>query len=135
MAGAKPVHLLWALMFMKLYCSESVLAALAGGVHEQTFRKWSWYFVEEIANLQYKVILWSNRFKGDIGNICLVSVDGTDLKSISGSHFGRVGSLTNSKGQESVMRLVCVSKQEILFGSMVPFHVAGILILRFFAGC
>ena len=60
MAGAKPVHLLWALMFMKLYCSESVLAALAGGVHEQTFRKWSWYFVEEIANLQYKVILWSN---------------------------------------------------------------------------
>ena len=78
--GAKPVHLLWGLMFLKLYCSEPVLAALAGGVHEQTYRKWSWYFVEQIANLQYRVLLWSNRFKGDTGNTCLISVDGTDFQ-------------------------------------------------------
>ena len=78
--GAMPVHMLWAFMFMKLYCSESVLSALAGGVHEQTFRKWAWYFVEEIANLQYRVILWKNRFIGDVGNTCLVSIDGTDFR-------------------------------------------------------
>ena len=78
--GAMPVHMLWAFMFMKLYCAESVLATLAGGVHEQTFRKWSWYFVEKIANLQYTVIMWQNRFLGDIGNVCLVSVDGTDFR-------------------------------------------------------
>lgn len=79
-AGAKPIHLLWALMLMKIYCSESVLATLAGGVHEQTFRKWSWHFVDHIANLQYSLILWQNRFIGDIGNACLVSIDGTDFQ-------------------------------------------------------
>ena len=51
--GAKPVHLLWALMLLKLYCAESVLCTLAGGVHEQTFRKWAWLFVNEISELQY----------------------------------------------------------------------------------
>ena len=55
-AGAKPVHLLWALMLLKLYCAESVLCTLAGGVHEQTFRKWAWLFVHEISELQYSVV-------------------------------------------------------------------------------
>jgi hypothetical protein len=54
--GAKPVHLLWALMLLKLYCAESVLCTLAGGVHEQTFRKWAWLFVNEISELQYRVV-------------------------------------------------------------------------------
>jgi hypothetical protein len=52
----KPVHLLWALMLLKLYCAEAVLCTLAGGVHEQTFRKWAWLFVNEISELQYKVV-------------------------------------------------------------------------------
>jgi hypothetical protein len=77
--GAKPVHMLWAFMFMKLYCTESVLASLAGGVHEQTLRKWAWYFIEQISNLQYGVIMWKNWFVGDVGNVCLVLVDGTDF--------------------------------------------------------
>jgi hypothetical protein len=54
--GAKPVHLLWALMLLKLYCAEAVLCTLAGGVHEQTFRKWAWRFVNEISELQYGVV-------------------------------------------------------------------------------
>jgi hypothetical protein len=78
--GAKPVHLLWALAFLKLYCAEAVLAALVGGVDEKTFRKWAWYFVEQISDLQYTVICWANRFQGDVGNLCLVSVDGTDFQ-------------------------------------------------------
>jgi hypothetical protein len=28
--GAKPIHLLWAMMFVKLYCCEEVNASLAG---------------------------------------------------------------------------------------------------------
>ena len=76
-AGGKHVHLLWALMFMKLYCADSVMASLVGGVHEQTFRKWSWWFIDAISYLQYSTILWRNRFEGDIGNVALVSVDGT----------------------------------------------------------
>jgi hypothetical protein len=78
--GAKPCHLLWALMFLKLYCAEPVLATLAGGVHEQTLRKWVWLFVDAISDLQYEVIQWENRHKQDIGNICLVSIDGTDFE-------------------------------------------------------
>jgi hypothetical protein len=78
--AGKLVHLLWSLMFLKLYCSESVLASLAGGVHEQTFRKWAWWFVDAISNLQYSVILWTNCFRNDVGNVALVSIDGTDFE-------------------------------------------------------
>lgn len=78
--GGKPKHLLWALMLLKLYCSEMVLSSMAGGVHQETFRKWAWTFVDLIAFLQYRVILWENRFKNNIGNVCLVSVDGTDFR-------------------------------------------------------
>jgi hypothetical protein len=76
---AKPFHLLWALMLLKLYCSESVLCTLAGGVHEQTFRKWAWLFVNEISELQYSVV------SGD----CLVFL---------GSHFSHTQSVTDSLG-------------------------------------
>jgi hypothetical protein len=71
-------------MFLKLYCSESVLATLAGAgkksVDEKTIRKWCWLFVEEINHLKYKVIVFENRFRGDVGNLCLISVDGTDFR-------------------------------------------------------
>jgi hypothetical protein len=83
--GAKPVHMLWGLLLLKLYCSEQVLAILAG-VHEQTFRKWAWYFVDAVADLSVSVIKWENRFQNDIGNVCLVSIDGTDFEIYQ---FGR----------------------------------------------
>jgi hypothetical protein len=54
--GAKPKHLLWGLMFLKLYCSESVHCTIAGGVDETTFRKWSWIFVEAIAVLHEDLV-------------------------------------------------------------------------------
>jgi hypothetical protein len=38
--GASPVHLLWTLMFMKLYYADEVNAFIAQ-VDENTFRKWS----------------------------------------------------------------------------------------------
>ena len=49
--GVKPCHLLWALMFMKVYATETVHASIAG-CDEKTFRKWSWIFVEGIAGLE-----------------------------------------------------------------------------------
>lgn len=49
--GARPVHLLWALLFLKNYCSEAVLCALVGGVDKKTFMKWTWLFVNSIAGL------------------------------------------------------------------------------------
>lgn len=48
--GASPKHLLWALMFLKIYASEHV-HRLISGADEKTFRKWTWEFVNLIANL------------------------------------------------------------------------------------
>ena len=47
--AAEKMHLLWGLMFLMLYGTESVNASMAGGVDESTFRNWSWFFVEAIS--------------------------------------------------------------------------------------
>ena len=97
-----PVHLLWALLFLKLYDTTSNLAALAR-CDEKTFRKWSWFYIESIANLDSQVVsrccfrlsCWSmyphltspqirfaNRFIGWDGNQeCLLHIDGKDFKT------------------------------------------------------
>lgn len=76
---AKPHHLLWALLFMKSYATESLCAAMCG-VTEKTFRKWQFIFCEAISNLKDHVIIWDNRFKNHQGNHALVTVDGTDCR-------------------------------------------------------
>lgn len=48
--ASNPVHLLWALMFLKVYASEHVHACLAG-VDEKTLRKWQWKYVRLISSL------------------------------------------------------------------------------------
>ena len=52
----KPVHLLWALLFLQTYSTESILASQAGGVDEKTLRKWVWFYAEGIARLTSKVV-------------------------------------------------------------------------------
>jgi len=54
--GVQPKHLLWALMFLKIYGTEAVNCNLADGVDEKTFRKWAWLFVEGIAALEQGVV-------------------------------------------------------------------------------
>jgi hypothetical protein len=53
-----PVHLLWGLLFMKGYATTTKNAALAG-CDNKTFRLWSWFYVECIANLDEKVVSYS----------------------------------------------------------------------------
>eukprot|EP00171_Calliarthron_tuberculosum_P006568 IDg6568t1 len=60
---ASPKHLLWGLLFLKLYASENVHARIVGA-DEKTFRLWQWKMVKLIAAL----------------NVCRVSVDGTDFR-------------------------------------------------------
>lgn len=48
--GFRPSHLLWTLLFLTLYDSESVLAGMCG-CHEDTFRKWIWVGIDRLANL------------------------------------------------------------------------------------
>ena len=49
-------HLLWALMFLKMYAKEATTSRLAGGVDEKTYRKWVWLFVSAIADLEGDVV-------------------------------------------------------------------------------
>ena len=47
---ALPIHLLWALYWLKQYSLEEVNAAFVS-CDEKTFRKWCWIVVEELSNL------------------------------------------------------------------------------------
>ena len=51
----KPIHLLWALLFLRCYNTNTRNAAMAG-CDEKTFRHWSWTYVEAIANLDKEVV-------------------------------------------------------------------------------
>jgi hypothetical protein len=78
---AKPKHLLWALVLLKVYQSDEVHCALVGWPSAPTFRKWAWYFVERIAMLKDGIIILANRFDGldsEIYTHCFISVDGMD---------------------------------------------------------
>ncbi len=46
-----PRYLMWALLLLRTYNREEVLATMAG-VDEKTFRKWAWKLVERLAQLQ-----------------------------------------------------------------------------------
>ena len=48
--GCRPIHLLWALLFLKVYAAENVSRSITGA-DEKTFRKWSWALLEIIANM------------------------------------------------------------------------------------
>jgi hypothetical protein len=45
-------HLLWTLMFMKIYAKQKTLCALCGGTDPQTLKKWVELFVEAISSLE-----------------------------------------------------------------------------------
>ena len=52
---ARPVHLLWGLMLMRVYATEEILSAIAG-VTEKTYRKWAWKFIIAVSNLSYSLV-------------------------------------------------------------------------------
>ena len=49
-------HLLWSLLFLKLYGEEPAHTVIAGGVDENTFRKWSWIMIDLISNLENELV-------------------------------------------------------------------------------
>lgn len=54
--GVQPHHLLWALLFLKVYATETVLTAMVDSPDEKTFRKWCRLFVVEISWLEIDVV-------------------------------------------------------------------------------
>jgi hypothetical protein len=55
-------HLLYGLLFMKVYSTEEVHCAIVGWPSVKTFREKAWHIVECIAELKPKFILIENRF-------------------------------------------------------------------------
>ena len=93
--GAHPKHLLWALVFLKVYSTEEVHCAIVGWPSTRTFRKWSWYFVRKISELKDDVIRLENRFvngppqnDGPERN-CYLTVDCTDCPVFEPFPFDR----------------------------------------------
>jgi hypothetical protein len=61
--GAKPLHLLCALYFLKNYNSEYLNQSFSG-LSPKSFRKWSWHFIELVAyNLDVVNKLYIYNFK------------------------------------------------------------------------
>jgi ribosomal protein L37E len=56
--NAERKHLLWALVFLKVYATEEIHCAIVGWPNAETFRKYSWYFINKIFQLEEKVIVW-----------------------------------------------------------------------------
>lgn len=51
----QPMHLMWCLVFLKVYANEHVNANMVGTT-AKTFRKWVWRVMEEIASLKPMVV-------------------------------------------------------------------------------
>ena len=51
----KPVHLLWACLFLKVYAKESTHASLAK-VTDKTFRTWAWKIIHALSDLEDVVV-------------------------------------------------------------------------------
>jgi hypothetical protein len=50
-------HLLWTLLFMKVYAKENTLASLADGKPDpKTFQRWVWAFIPAIALLETRFV-------------------------------------------------------------------------------
>ena len=77
---AKPEHLLWTLVYLKVHKTEPVHLKITGCKNRTTFRQWVQRFADAIENLESRVICFGNRFKNwDGKNRCLISIDGTDI--------------------------------------------------------
>ena len=50
LTNSKPVHLLWALLFLKNYATEDVNCEIAS-VDPKTFRKWVWVILKAMSNI------------------------------------------------------------------------------------
>jgi hypothetical protein len=77
---ARPKHLLWTLVYLKVHKSEPIHCRITGCKSRDTFRNWVNRFVDAIADLEDKVIVFEHRFQDWDGTTrCLTCIDGTDI--------------------------------------------------------
>ena len=91
-------HLLWSLMYMKLYNPIDVMAVMADTC-KNTFLKWVWKWVDCIAERRDEVIVWNKRYRGAPNDTwCHVSVDGTDFQIGEPTPFDKCWKSPKAKG-------------------------------------
>jgi hypothetical protein len=49
--NAERKHMLWALVFLRVYATEEIYCAIVGWPNAETFRKYYWYFINKIFKL------------------------------------------------------------------------------------
>jgi hypothetical protein len=54
--GGSLQHMLWTLLFMKVYAKSEIMSRLTGGADKTTIRKWVWQFIVAIASLESQVV-------------------------------------------------------------------------------
>lgn len=75
-----PKHLLWTTFWLKNYLPEDVCAILMN-VCKNTFTKWIWIVVEQMAIASTSVIDFDKRYRNKPADAwCSMSIDGTDFK-------------------------------------------------------
>lgn len=55
-SGGTIRHLLWTLMFLKVYAKTATLSSICGGIDPATHHKWVWAFIEVISWLEVEVV-------------------------------------------------------------------------------
>eukprot|EP00531_Pseudo-nitzschia_arenysensis_P013631 CAMPEP_0116148030 /NCGR_PEP_ID=MMETSP0329-20121206/18105_1 /TAXON_ID=697910 /ORGANISM="Pseudo-nitzschia arenysensis, Strain B593" /LENGTH=179 /DNA_ID=CAMNT_0003644067 /DNA_START=272 /DNA_END=811 /DNA_ORIENTATION=+ len=103
-AMSKKEHLLWALHYMKQSPNTNVMRKTFQKVGrnppcKKTVLKWVWFYVNQISELEEKVIVWERRKTNDVGDDCLVSVDCIDcqFQQVKMDHPTRPGQKTIDK--------------------------------------
>ena len=120
-----------------VYDAEQVNCTHAAGVDEQTFREWSWHFIDAISYLEADVvglfagflslsalanlsskfmsqqIIWENRKHGDEGNDCMTSVDGADFRFQA--HGKTFYSFKFKKGGLRYLVALCIKTGHIVY--------------------
>jgi hypothetical protein len=83
----------------------------------KTFRHWSWYVFEKVADLESKVILLDNRFKNLKGKThCAMSVDGMDYPIMESWPFNKKWFSHKLNGPELKYEVgVCIATGQIVW--------------------
>lgn len=117
--AVKPVHLLWALLFMKQYQTEtlnSTLVAETKAKDEKTFRKWSWLFLREISYIESRVVSKRNRVSFNCCNATQLTCN-LQFSILSFFRlFGRTGSrvILGISAWYQLMGLICAHTNSLI---------------------
>lgn len=80
-SAARPCHLLWACMFMKLHLPELTVCVLVG-TSKPTLGKWVWLVIEQLALHSVSTIKFDKRKRNlPKDALCSMSIDGTDFET------------------------------------------------------